>query len=106
MSELVRNKHSKEFKLQVVKEARESNNVAAVARRYEIASNMVHRWIKEFEQGKFGVHEIDQIDVIEQKQLLQENDQLKKLLGEQALEIAILRDLVKKKNPHLLKSLK
>jgi hypothetical protein len=36
----------------------------------------------------------------------EENDQLKRLLGEQALKLAILRDLVKKKNPHLLKNLK
>jgi len=103
---MVRNKHSKEFKLQVIKEANETGNVAAVARRYEIAANMVHRWLREMEQGKFGLVNVEQIDVKEQKQLLQENDQLKKLLGEQALEIAILRDLVKKKNPHLLKHLK
>ncbi|SDK03390.1 hypothetical protein SAMN04487909_13638 [Aneurinibacillus migulanus] len=44
--------------------------------------------------------------VTEGEALLQENDQLKRLLGEQALEIAILRDLIKKKNPHLLKNLK
>ncbi|MED1861818.1 hypothetical protein [Brevibacillus reuszeri] len=28
------------------------------------------------------------------------------IIGEQALEIAILRDLIKKKNPHLLTKLK
>lgn len=106
MITMVRNKHSKELKLQVIKEARESSNVAAVARRYELATNMVHRWVREFEDGKFGIHHVDQIESVEHKQVLQENDQLKKLLGEQALEIAILRDLVKKKNPHLLKNLK
>jgi transposase len=40
--EMKRNKHSKEFKLQVVKEAIETGNKAEVARRYEIASNMLH----------------------------------------------------------------
>ena len=40
------------------------------------------------------------------KQLEEENDQLKKLLGEKDLEISILRDVLKKKNPHLLKRLK
>jgi len=34
------------------------------------------------------------------------NNQLKKLLGEKDLEIAILRDLLKKANPYLLKKLK
>jgi hypothetical protein len=43
---------------------------------------------------------------MDSKVLSQENDQLKKLLGEQALEIAILCDLIKKKNPHLLKKWK
>jgi len=31
--------------------------------------------------------------------LEKENNQLKKILGEKDLEIAILRDLIKKKNP-------
>jgi len=100
---LKRNKHSKEFKLQVIKEAMETGNKAAVARRYELATNMLHRWIKEYEAGKFGVESLDAVTALESKELAQENDQLKRLLGEQALEIAILRDLIKKKNPHLLK---
>ena len=98
-----RNKHSKEFKLQVIKEAMETGNKAVVARRYELAANMLHRWIKEYEAGKFGVDSLNAVTALESKELAQENDQLKRLLGEQALEIAILRDLIKKKNPHLLK---
>ncbi|MGG4147580.1 transposase [Paenibacillus algorifonticola] len=99
---LKRNKHSKEFKLQVIKEALEIGNKAAVARRYEIAANMLHRWTKEYEAGKFGEESLDSVTALESKALAQENNQLKHLLGEQALEIAILRDLIKKKNPHLL----
>jgi transposase len=38
--------------------------------------------------------------------LSQENEQLKKMLGDKELEIAILKDLIKKKNPHLLTKLK
>lgn len=98
-----RNKHSKEFKLQVIKEAMETGNKAVVARRYELAANMLHRWIKEYEAGKFDVDSLDAVTALESKELAQENDQLKRLLGEQALEISILRDLIKKKNPHLLK---
>ncbi|MFX3634445.1 MAG: hypothetical protein ACE3K5_16900 [Candidatus Pristimantibacillus sp.] len=67
---------------------------------------MLHRWTKEVEAGKFGNTSLDAGTALESKVLVQENDQLKKLLGEQALEIAILRDLIKKKNPHLLTKLK
>lgn len=102
-----RTKHSKEFKVQVSKEAIETGNAALVARRYELSPNMVNRWVKEYKEGKyddgdFGVEPAP----LETKKLAQENDQLKKLLGEKDLEIAILRDLIKKKNPHLLKNLK
>jgi transposase len=38
------------------------------------------------------------------KELFKENEKLKMLLGEKDLEIAILRDLIKKKNPDLLKN--
>ncbi|AQR76243.1 transposase IS3/IS911 family protein [Paenibacillus larvae subsp. larvae] len=38
-----RTKYSNEFKVQVVKEALETRNKAAVARRYELTSNMLHR---------------------------------------------------------------
>lgn len=104
--EMKRTKHSTNFKLQLVKEALETGNKAAVARRYEIATNMLHRWINEYRDGKFGDVQMEQIPEFDSKAIAEENDQLKKLLGEQALEIAILRDLIKKKNPHLLKKLK
>jgi transposase len=37
----------------------------------------------------------------EKKELESANEQLKKTLGEQTLEVSILRDLLKKANPHL-----
>ncbi|MED3719018.1 transposase, partial [Geobacillus thermodenitrificans] len=49
-----RRKHSKEFKLQVVKEALEVGNKALVARRYELSPNLVQRWVKAYEEGKLG----------------------------------------------------
>ncbi|NUN88191.1 transposase, partial [Coprococcus comes] len=56
--------------------------------------------------GKYGDTDAMTVPDLDSKQLSNENDQLKKLLGEKDLEIAILRDLIKKKNPHLLKKLK
>jgi putative transposase len=99
-----RNKYPKEFKLQVVREAKEVGNKAAVARRYEIHANLVSKWMKEYEEESDVMLSGDVPSSVEMKQLEQENDQLKRLLGEKDLEIAILRDLLKKKNPHLLKA--
>ncbi|MBA2872320.1 transposase-like protein [Anoxybacillus calidus] len=101
-----RRKHSKEFKLQVVKEALEVGNKALVARRYELSPNLVQRWVKAYEDGQLGQETVTHSSSAEVKKLEEENEQLKKLLGEKDLEIAILRDLIKKKNPHLLKDWK
>ncbi|RBW67271.1 transposase [Bacillus taeanensis] len=101
-----RQKYSKEFKLQVVKEALETGKKALVSRRYELSTNMVHRWVREYNQGKFENGSSLENSSLETKELAQENDQLKRLLGEKDLEIAILRDMIKKKNPQLLKKLK
>ncbi|MCI1693148.1 hypothetical protein [Aneurinibacillus aneurinilyticus] len=68
--------------------------------------NMVNRWKRELESGKHGEIDLATVFSLDGEALSQENDQLKRLFGEQALEIAILRDLVKRKNPHLLKNLK
>jgi transposase len=101
-----RRKHSKEFKLQVVREALEVGNKSLVARRYELSPNLVQRWVKAYEDGQLGQETSPSSSATEVKRLEKENEQLKKLLGEKDLEIAILRDLIKKKNPHLLKDWK
>ncbi|WP_318262829.1 transposase [Carboxydocella thermautotrophica] len=89
-----------------MKEALETGNNAIVARRHELNPNMVSRWVREYKQGKHQSLPVEHSTINEiypdYKQLTKENEQLKKLLGEKDLEIAILRDLVKKKNPHLL----
>lgn len=100
-----RRKHSEEFKRQVVQEAIETGNKALVARRHQLSPNLVHKWMNAFqEDNDFSIGETISSSVM--KQVEKENDQLKKLLGEKDLEIAILRDVLKKKNPHLLKRLK
>jgi transposase-like protein len=99
-------KHSKEFKLQVIKEAQETGKISLVARRYELNPNMVSRWIREYKDGKFGDVDVAVLPDLDSQELSKENEKLKVLLGEKDLEIAILRDLIKKKNPHLLKNLK
>ncbi|WP_054948915.1 transposase [Numidum massiliense] len=101
-----RRQFTKEFKIQVAKEAMEVGNQALVARRYDLGSNLLNRWVREYKDGHYGDVPIESAQPREFSDLAQENDQLKRLLGEKDLEIAILRDLVKKQHPHLLKRLK
>lgn len=103
-----RRKHSVEFKQQEVQEAIDTGNRALVVRRYGLSPNLVSKWLKTFQERKsLNTSSVQGgVSPLELKQLEAENDQLKKLLGEKDLEISILRDVLKKKNPHLLKRLK
>ncbi|WP_010529239.1 transposase [Lentibacillus jeotgali] len=101
-----RTRYSEEFKMQAVKEAMDTEKPSVVARRYDLNANMVGRWVREYKNGKFGNTDVASVPDIDTKELSSENDHLKQLLGEKDLEIAVLRDLVKKQNPHLLKNLK
>lgn len=92
-----------EFRLRVVREALETGNSAAVARRHDLCTSLVNKRVCKYrrdgEAGLSGRHHtaieklIPDIDITE---VQRENETLKKLLGEKDLEIAILRDLVKK----------
>ena len=100
-----RKKYTPEFKAQAVKEAMETGNTSIVARRYELNSNMVCRWVREMKkQGRAQIPA--STNAAEVKQIKSENEQLKKLVGEKELENQILRDLLKKTNPHSLTKLK
>jgi len=97
-------KHSDEFKKQVVKEALETGNSSLVGRKYNISPSIVARWVREEKpspmkdmtkkalQASPGMLE----DPKEVKKAMEQNMQLKRLLGEKELEIEILRDLLKK----------
>ena len=108
-----RRNFSSQFKQQIVQECSETSNIALVARKHDLNANMVRRWIKQFNgvggktspktRGRVtnvAPEELKQLQE-ERKQLATENEQMKKTMGEQALEISILRDLLKKANPHL-----
>lgn len=108
-----RRNFSAQFKQQIVRECAEIGNASLVARKHDLNANMVRRWIKQVNEagGKLpgkakGVvthvtpEELHQLHQ-ERDELASENEKMKKALGEQALEIAIMRDLLKKVNPHL-----
>lgn len=97
---MARTRYSNEQKMRVVREALETGNTAAVARRHGIHTNAVYNWVKQYrESGEeaFLPRKRSQ-DLSNQHALERENAKLKTLLGEKELEIAILRDLVKKTN--------
>lgn len=100
---IMRRKYSKEFKLRVVQEAIEAEDITAVARRYEIDRSILSRWkssyLKDGEavlSSKRGRSKAGKQSLQVNREMEKENDRLKKLLGEKDLEIAILKDLVKK----------
>jgi len=102
-----RNTYTQEFKQQIIKEAIETGNCSIVARRYDINPNVLARWVRENKNGGTLSSSTNNIFASpDTKQVEVENEKLKKLLGEKELENQILRELIKKSNPHLLKKLK
>jgi transposase-like protein len=108
-----RRKFTLEFKRQVVEQAIAAGNNSVVARKYDIRPNIVSRWVRQYKAGqpmqgsspKGNATHVTQQEharlVAENRELDKQNTHLKQLLGEKDLEIAILRDLLKKANPHL-----
>lgn len=100
---MMRKQHDLNFKMEIVRKGKETGNFTAVARQHELDPKMVLRWVKELNRT-----DVDKLDgnskrqtafiptSDDYKQLEQENEKLKKLLAEQALEREILKDLLKK----------
>lgn len=107
-----RRKFTSEFKQQVVQECIETGSTSVVGRKHDLNPNVIRRWVRQFEQdgaatpsknteakGYVTREEHKQV-ITERAELALENEKLKKALGEQTLEVSILRDLLKKVNPH------
>lgn len=94
--------YSEEFKEQILKEVDETGNMALVSRNHNIPSTTINTWIKRRKTGKSsgsrGPKSSSFNSNNHNKEIEKENDTLKKLLGEKDLEIAILKDLLKKTN--------
>jgi transposase-like protein len=101
--------YTKELKEEILREVKEVGNVSLVARRHGISKSTIFTWIKESENrdeikvkpGRKTLIEGEKELKNELTEVTKENDQLKRLLGEKDLEIAILKDLIKKANPQL-----
>ena len=95
--------YTDEFKEQVLREVDETGNMTVVARNHNIPSTTINTWVK---KSKSTVKSIPSRGPKASsfnssnynKETEKENDKLKKILGEKDLEIAILKDLLKKTN--------
>ncbi|SKA83801.1 Transposase and inactivated derivatives [Caloramator quimbayensis] len=91
--------HSEELKQQILKEVEETGNISLVARNHGIAPTTISGWMKNKRAaGTRGPKSSDFNSPNYMKEVEKENDKLKKILGEKDLEIAILKDLLKKTN--------
>lgn len=101
-----RKRYTMEFKQQVLQEVAEVGNASQVARRHGLEPKAVYNWMKQSKHADWNNTNRQSKKVSsyvpstnEFKELEDENDKLKKILGEKDLEIEILRDLLKKANP-------
>ena len=111
---MTRTQYPSEFKLRVAREAAAVGNASEVARKYEIHPTMVGHWLKAYRRDGESVfdrarrrgkrHEADgKADLARMRDIERENERLKRLLGENDLELAILRGLLKKETRRLPK---
>jgi len=103
-----RKQYDLNFKRNIVSKGLEVGNMTAVARQHELDPKMVLRWARDLKR-----QDIDELNGESKKQpkfvptaeeyaqLEKELERMKKLYAEQALEREILKDLLKKTNPHL-----
>lgn len=83
--------YSKEFKAQIVKECVETNNYAVVAKKHDVPATTVYTWFRR-DKNKQKTDNRKSQRALEQE------------LEDAKLEIAVLKDLLKKTNQLWLKS--
>ncbi len=98
-----RNNVFKDVRYKVAQEALAGVKLGVLARKYDVSSRTIRRWVMEFQDtfGEDAVPTIDQrLDDAKRLAELEENYQRAlKSLGEKELENQILRELVKKIHP-------
>ncbi len=83
--------YSKEFKAQIIKECMETNNHAVVAKKHDVPATTVYTWFRR-DKNKQKTDNRKSQRALEQE------------LADANLEIAVLKDLLKKTNQLWLKS--
>lgn len=98
--------YSQELKDQVVKEAIEVGNTTMVARKHGLSQKTLNNWVQKAKgvSRKQAVRNSTQVrkevaaTPFHFQEAVKQNEKLKNLLGERELEIAVLRELLKKTN--------
>lgn len=103
-----RNKVFEDVRYKVAQEALSGIKTGVLARKYEVNPKTIRNWVKEYQEA-FGDDAIPTIDerVADSKRLAEVEANYAralKALGEKELELEILRELVKKPNPVLMKN--
>ncbi len=83
-------RYSAEQIVQILREAETAESARAVIRRYDITEQTFYRWKKVY--TGMGVPDIKRLKAIQE-----ENLQLKRLVGDQALKISLLEEVNSKK---------
>ena len=84
-----RSRFSEEQIIGILRQAEAGIRVADLCRQYGISDATFYKWRSKF--GGMGVSDVKRL-----KQLEEENARLKKLVGEQALDISVLKDVLSK----------
>jgi len=99
-----------ETRMKIVREALAGIKVGVLARIYDVHPESIRQWVRdhrdsipleEIPMTDEHVQELQRLQVVEERY-----EKAVKVLGEKELEIEILRELLKKKDPAYLKNLK
>lgn len=82
----MKKRHSEEEILRILRESQSGKPLAELLREHGIAAGTYYRW-----KSKYGGLEPSQLHRL--KELERENNELKKIVAEQALDIRILKDV-------------
>lgn len=83
-------RYSEEQNIRILKEVESGTAVAEICRKYGVAEQTIYRW-----QSKYAGLETSELQRL--RELETENNRLKKIVAQQALDIDTLKDLVSKK---------
>ncbi len=83
-------RYKEEQIIRILKEVESGISVAEVCRKYGVAEQTVYRW-----RNKYGGLETNELQRL--RELEAENSRLKRIVAQQALDIDVLKEVVKKK---------
>lgn len=83
-------RYSQEQIIRILREIENGTAVAEVSRKYNVSENTVYRW-----KSRYG--EMEAAELQRLKELEGENNRLKRIVAQQALDIDALKELLAKK---------